>query len=271
MVNSSNVCSFKRLFDSVVVRPPADDLIRCVSTSHERHSVNTLNALKQHVEYVKILLEEGIDVYSLPTLKGFPDAVFIQDTAIVSSLRREALISNFGEVSRRGEELSIAEFLGRHGYKLAYVKPPATLEGGDVLVTDVGLIYVGITTRTNLGGVEYLKNFYKGYEVIPVVVNKVFHLLSAVTYLGSKTVALVPELIDVSVFKGFKIIEVSLNEAYAVNMLYLGDGKVLMPEGYPKTYSKLRSNGFKPIEVDVSEFRKCDGGITCLSLPLYNV
>jgi dimethylargininase len=260
-----------RLFNSVIVRPPTQELIKCVSTNPLKHTVDTSLAIKQHEEYVRVLKEEGIEVYVLPELKGFPDAVFIQDTAVVSSVRRAALVCMFGELSRRGEELSVAEFLRGLGFTLYYVSLPATIEGGDVLVTDVGVIYVGLSFRTNLYGIKFLRDFLSNYEVITVPIDKVFHLLSAVNYLGRKRLAIVPELVETSFFQGFKLIRIPLDEAYAANMLYLGCDRVLIPDGYPKTYDRLRKEGFKPIVVDVSEFWKCDGGVTCLNLPLYNI
>jgi len=259
------------LFNSVIVRPPTQELVKCVSTNPLRHTVAPSLAIKQYEEYVKILKEEGIEVYIMSGLEGYPDAVFIQDTAIVSSVRRSALICRFGEFSRRGEELSVAEFLRGLGFTLYYVSPPATIEGGDVLVTDVGVLYVGLSSRTNLYGINFLKEFFSNYEVITVPIDKVFHLLSAVNYLGRRRLAVVPELVDTSFFEGFKLIRIPFDEAYAVNMLYLGCDKVLIPDGRPKTYDRLRKEGLKPIVVDVSEFWKCDGGVTCLSLPLYNI
>lgn len=270
-MSSNAVANVKALFNSVIVRRPGEDLINCLSTHPLKCSVDYAKAARQHDEYIKILREEGIEVIILPKVVGFPDAVFIQDTAVIRSLSREALICNFGALSRKGEEVSVAEYLQTNGYCLRFVRPPATIEGGDVLITDVGVIYVGITARTNLKGYEYLKEFFNTFKVVPIRNDNVFHLLSAVTYLGGKTIAVVPELVDVGVFDGFKVISVPSDEAYAANMLYLGEGKVIIPEGHPKTCSKLKSYGFKPIEVDLSEFRKCDGGVTCLSLPLYNI
>lgn len=253
----------------MVVRPPTEDIVRCVSTHPLKCSVDFREALRQHREYVRVLREEGVEVYEVPGLQGFPDAVFVQDTAIVRRPRKEALILRFNVPSRRGEEVSITEFLRSLSYVTTFVEPPATIEGGDVLITDVGVVYVGITSRTNLESLQYLRYFLTDLKVVPVPCSRVFHLLSVATYLGGKTLALVPGLIDHSLFNGFKLITVPADEAYAANMLYLGDGKVLIPEGFRRTYEKLRREGFKPIEVDVSEFKKCDGGITCLNLPLY--
>ncbi len=260
-----------RLYNSVIVRPPVKELVKCVSTHPLRNTVDYRLAVKQHENYVKILREEGIAVYELPRLEDFPDSVFIQDTAVVRSAVKRALISRFGEPSRRGEELSVREFLSKMGFEVVDVKEPATLEGGDVLVTDVGVIFVGVTSRTNLYGLDALRNFFKEFRVVGVPATKVFHLLSAVNYVGNKTLVIVPELVDLSYFNGFRLVRVPLEEAYAANMLYLGDNKVLVPEGHPKTVEIMRREGYKVIEAEISEFRKCDGGVTCLSLPLYEV
>jgi dimethylargininase len=257
----------KELFNTVLVRPPAREFPRCVSTHPLRNTVDLNLALKQHEDYVNALQEEGIEVKKLPSLDGFPDSVFIQDTALIRTPSRKALISRFGEPSRRGEEASVREFLEKLGFSTVNVEAPATLEGGDVMVTDA-VVFVGLTTRTNVGGVEALKSFFK-QEVIAVPTEKVFHLLSAVNYIGNKTVVIVPELVDPQYFRGFKQIRVPLDEAYAANVLYLGENRILMPEGYPRTAEKLRKEGYRTVEVDVSEFRKCDGGVTCLSLPFF--
>ncbi|WP_237558724.1 dimethylarginine dimethylaminohydrolase family protein [Candidatus Methanodesulfokora washburnensis] len=209
------------------------------------------------------LQEEGIEVKKLPSLDGFPDSVFIQDTALIRAPSRKAPISRFEEPSRRGEEASVREFLEKLGFSTINVE--ATLEGGDMMVTDTA-VFVGLTTRTK--GVEALKSFFK-QEVIAVPTEKVFHLLPAVNYIGNKTVVIVPELVDPQYFRGFKQIRVPLDEAYAANVLYLGENRILMPEGYPRTAEKLRKEGYRTVKVDVSEFRKCDGGVTCLSLPFF--
>ncbi len=256
------------LFNAALVRPPSREFPRCVSTHPLKGTVDLSLALKQHEDYVSALREEGIDVKKLPSLDGFPDSVFIQDTALARASNRKALISRFGEPSRRGEEASVREFLGELGFTAVNVEAPATLEGGDIMITDLGLAFVGLTTRTNEGGVEALRSFL-GQEVVAVPTEKVFHLLSAVNYVGNRKVVIVPELVDSKYFSGFRQINVPLEEAYAANVLYLGENRILMPQGYPRTAEKLRREGYRIVEVDVSEFRKCDGGVTCLSLPLF--
>ena len=104
----------------------------------------------------------------LPSLEGFPDSVFIQDTALVRVPGKRALIPRFREPSRRDEEASVKEFLRGLGFSSIDVEAPATLEGGDVIITDLSVVFVGVTTRTNYGGVEALKSFFKEQEVIAV-------------------------------------------------------------------------------------------------------
>lgn len=149
------------------------------------------------------------------------------------------------------------------------IKTPGTLEGGDVLVTDLGIIFVGQTKRTNRNGIELLAKYFQHIEIKVIPVSKMLHLMSTCSYLGNKTMVLCPEYVDPKYFEGFKLIKVPVEEVYATNLLYIGDKKVLMSEGYLKTKEKLRKTGYKPVEIDISEFWKGDGGVTCLSLPFY--
>lgn len=178
---------------------------------------------------MSILREHGIEVIEMPPLEEHPDSAFIQDTAIVGGRSGRALIARFGAVSRRGEEVSVENLLKGMGFKTLRVQEPGTLEGGDVMVTDLGLVYVGVSDRTNTIGVEYLRKVFPEVRVVEVSVTKVLHLLSAVNYLGNKTVAIVPEYIDSNYFRDFKLIRIPIEEAYAANMLYLGERKVLIP------------------------------------------
>ncbi|USS40379.1 arginine deiminase family protein [Thermococcus aggregans] len=259
------------LFDVVIVRPPGESYKNCVSTNPERLSIDVNLAKKQHREYVKILKENWIEVIELEPLERYPDSVFVQDTAVVGVKSNLAILSRFGEPSRRGEEESIGKVLRKEGFEIKRIEEPGTLEGGDVLVTDVGIVFVGLSQRTNIEGIKQLVNFFLKLKVVSVPISKIFHLLSGVSYLGSKTIAISPQVVDVSYFGGFKLIQIPEDELYANNMLYLGEKRVLLPEGYPKTEEKLRREGFKPITVNVSEFWKGDGGVTCLNLPFYNV
>lgn len=260
-----------RLFDRIIVRPPGKSYVNCVSTNPEHETIDVRLAKKQHREYVKILKEYGIDVIELEPLESHPDSVFVQDAAVVGVKSNVAVISRFGEPSRRGEEESIKEVLEKEGFEIKVIKAPGTLEGGDVLVTDQGILFIGLSQRTNEEGISQFARYFPHVKVVAIPITEIFHLLSGVSYLGDKTVAISPQVIDVDYFRGFKLITIPEDELYANNMLYLGDKNVLIPAGYPKTKEKLRKAGFKPVEVDVSEFWKGDGGVTCLSSPFYTV
>lgn len=254
-------------FSTIIVRGPPDSYAHCVSTNPLKESLDLRLARKQWRDYVSILKESGIEVIELEPLHSYPDSVFIQDTALVGYSRR-ALLASFGEVSRRGEEESVGKFLETRGFNVRRVDPPGSLEGGDVLITNEGVAFIGLSSRTNELGAKSFEEVFS-VRVVRVPITRTFHLLSGVSYLGSRTVALSPSLVDPSPFRGFRIIYVPDEEVYASNMLYLGERRVLMPSGFEKTEEKLRKEGFKPLSVDLSEFWKCDGGVTCLSLPIY--
>lgn len=255
-----------RLFDHVVVRPPAKTYVNCVSTNPEHNTIDVNLALKQHREYVSILRDNDIHVIELEPQENHPDSCFVQDTAVIGT--KVAVICRFGEKSRRGEEETIKKLLEKE-MTVRTIKAPGTLEGGDVLVTDQGIIFVGETKRTNRDGIYQLSQCFPHVKIKVVSVSDIFHLMSACSYLGNKTIVICPKYVDPRIFQGFKLIKVPVKEVYATNLLYIGEKKVLMPKGYPKTRDKLLKAGFKPIEVDLSEFWKGDGGVTCLSLPFY--
>jgi dimethylargininase len=259
-----------RLFDTVFVRPPADSYVKCVSTNAAKTNIDARLAKRQHNQYVSILRESGIRVIELDPLEGFPDSVFMQDPALLG-LRRTT-VGRFGERSRRGEEEALLRDLrdGRVDVGIAhFVRPPGTLEGGDVLITDHG-IFVGDSKRTNSSGIKQLSKNLKDIAV-NAVKTSMLHLLCGASYLNHKTMIIAPDLVDPGSFPGFRFVKIPLEEAYAADALYLGEGRVLIPSGFPKASMKLSESGYKPIEAKVSEFYKGDGGVTCLCSPLYEL
>lgn len=148
---------------------------------------------------------------------------------------------------------------------VTHLIPPATLDGGDVLMTDFA-IYVGQSTRTNRDAIQALQDWF-GKPCVPVPVHRGLHLKSSVSFLGGNLLLIDPESVETSAFKKFEWIEVNNTERYAANCLTLGKF-VLMPAGFPKVADKIRAHGFHTIELEMSEFEKADGGVTCLSLIL---
>jgi dimethylargininase len=259
-----------RFFDVVIVRPPADSYVRCVSTNRAKTSIDVSLARDQHRQYVSTLRESGLDVVELLSLEDFPDSVFMQDPAILGS--RRSVIGRFGVSSRRGEEKALSRDLSERGVELGEtcsVSSPGTLEGGDVLITEQGL-FVGESRRTNINGIRQLSTRLSDLKVTTVKTS-LLHLLCGCSYLSHKTMIIAPDLVSPDSFPGFRLITIPREEAYATDALFLGEGRVLIPSGFPKTVTKLREAGYKPVEVEVSEFYKGDGGVTCLCSPVYRL
>jgi dimethylargininase len=264
------IVEMDRLFDLAFVRPPADSYVDCVSTNPDKSKIDVNLARQQHREYVSILKECGVKVVELRPLEAFPDSVFIQDPALLG-LRR-AVIGRFGEWKRRGEEKTLVDELSQRRDELGqmrFVVPPGTLEGGDIVVTDLG-IFVGESSRTNSAGITQLTSHLSGAMVVPVKTD-LFHLLCGCSYLTNRDMIIAPELVDLGPFPGFRFITIPKEEAYACDALYVGERRVMIPSGFPKAATKLRGAGYEPIEVEMSEFHKGDGGVTCISSPVYKL
>ncbi|MDA4131165.1 MAG: amidinotransferase, partial [Thaumarchaeota archaeon] len=219
--------------------------------------------------YISLLKAAGIKVIELKPLEEFPDSIFVQDPGILGSSR--SVIARFGELSRRGEAEVFANDLKaidseRIG-EIGFIEEPGTLEGGDVLITPHGL-FAGESGRSNMIGIDQLARVLKGITVIPVS-TQLKHLLGACTYLSNRTILVAPELVNPLSFPGFSFVNVPTEESYAANVLYLGDKKVLMPSGFPRSRSKLIQAGYEPEEVNLSRFQKGDGSVTCLCSPVY--
>jgi len=259
-----------RLYDVILVRPPSDSYKRCVSTNPARGSIDIALAKRQHQDYVSILKESNLEVIELPPLEGLADSVFAYDPALLGVKR--CVIGRFGERTRRGENKALATDLANHKNKVGqmkFVQEPGTLEGGDILVTDRGL-YVGESTRTNMQGIKQLTEYVGKLGVRPIK-TRMFHLLCACSYLNGNRILLAPDLLHPSSFPGFEFVLVPEKEAYAAEALYLGEKNVLIPSGYPQTAKHLTGAGYKPIETNLSEFYKGDGGVSCLSAPVYKI
>lgn len=224
-------------------------------TFQERVPVDVPAARRQHEELQRVL---G-DVVCMPALLDHPDCVFVEDTMLV--LDELAIRLRPGAATRRGEVDSVAAAVGRVR-PVVELPEPATLEGGDVL--RVGrTLYVGLSSRTN--GADALAALVTplGYSVVPVLVEHCLHLKTACTYLGRDTLLANPEWVSAEPFAGLKVI--ATEEPGGGNTLTVGD-KLFVSGSYPRTAARLREAGFSPTEVDISEFHKLEGGLTCLCL-----
>jgi len=251
--------SFKR----AIVRSVGPEIQNGLTTQ-KLGSPDWEEAFLQHKKYCGVLSSFGLEIFSIESDKDLPDGVFVEDTAVV--FEETAVITRPGALSRRGETESVKKALGKFYSQLEFIREPGTLDGGDVLQIGKN-VYVGITSRTNIQGIEQLKEHLVpfGYIVQPVKFSGMLHLKSGISYPGDNTVLVVKELSNVDLFKKYKKIIVPGNESYAANSINI-NGTVLVPEGFPDTRELLEKSGFKTMAVDVSEFRKVDGGLSCLSI-----
>lgn len=250
-------------YTHAIVCSPGKSYKNAISSNDENKNIDIEKAQFQHQEYCKILEKIGLKLVKLPTNENYPDSCFVQDPCVVFG--NTALITKQKATSRNGEGKAIQKVI-KLFKDIQIMDGQATMDGGDAMVTS-SKVFIGVSDRTNLEGIsQYKKLFSKEGlpEVIPVLVEKCLHLMTGVTYIGKNTVVL-SKLVDESYFKGFKKIYVLDKEEYATNCLSIND-YVIMPKGYPKVKKQIQKNGFQVIEIDISEFKKADGGVTCLSL-----
>ncbi|MFW9849301.1 MAG: dimethylarginine dimethylaminohydrolase family protein [Candidatus Thorarchaeota archaeon] len=243
-----------------IVRPPSRSYCSCIS-SHPEHNKLDLNiASEQHRNYVEALIQLGIDVIEIPPLDDYPDACFVEDTAVIHG--NKALIARPTPVSRQGEVHSIEQILQDY-FEIERVKHPATLEGGDVIHTENCLIS-GVTQRTSHSGVQQMREALK-VQVLEVENPDIVHLKSYVTYLGEGVVIGGNMFSDHPEFQDFVFLKIPDSELYASNTLTI-NGTVIIPHGYPETQNVLREAGYDVLQLHTTEFARCEGALTCLSI-----
>jgi dimethylargininase len=246
-----------------IVRKPSAALSRCELTYLARAPIDLARANGQHEAYVTALRTQGIDVLILPPEPELPDAVFVEDTAVV--VEECAVVTRPGAESRRAEVDTVAAALERFR-PLVRLSAPATLDGGDVLRVGRSF-FVGRTARTNDDGIRQLRDALvpHGYEVQAVVPDGCLHLKSAVTYVGLETVLINPQWVDVGLFSRWQCVPVAAEEPSGANALLAGD-VVHVAASAPVTRRKLDALGFTTASLDTSEFEKAEAALTCLSL-----
>ncbi len=228
-----------------------------------REPLDCGRAEAQHADYCRLLQACGAEVVRLSANAAYPDAVFIEDTAVVFD--EIAVIGRFGVPSRRGEERAVAEELAKYR-RVVRIEPPATLEGGDVVCLG-STVFVGQTPRTNEAGLKALRQYLRRYEyeVIPVAVRNCLHLKSACCPISERSLLVNPHWVDLSPFAEFNVITVAETEPWAANAIRVNQ-TVCLHAGFPETAALLRQLDFQVETVDVSELLKAEGGLSCLSL-----
>jgi len=250
-------------FSRAIVREPGPSLIHGITTADLGVPDYHL-ALKQHQAYVHALTRCGLTVITLPPDDDHPDSTFVEDTALLTP--KCAIMMRPGAPARRGEttdmEKVVAEFFGT----VARVEPPGTADAGDIMMVGVHH-YIGLSQRTNPHGAAQIINVLEshGMSGSTVPFGQALHLKSGVAYLENNTMLVAGEFRARHEFRNYKLIPVDDDELYAANALWL-NGTVLVAAGYPKTERAIRAAGYETVVLDVSEFRKLDGGLSCLSL-----
>jgi len=205
-----------------------------------------------------------LNVKVLDVDNRFPDSTFVEDVALCTPA--VGIITNPGAESRSGEQLEMIEVLKSYYDKLEQIEAPGTVEAGDVMMVS-DHFYIGISDRTNHEGADVLIEILKkhGMSGEKVELKELLHLKTGVSYLENDTILVQEELFSHPAFKDFRKIEVAQNESYAANSLWV-NGTVLVPEGFPETKKNIERAAYPTIPVEVSEFEKLDGGLSCLSL-----
>ncbi len=251
------------MFTKAIVRTPGRSLSSGL-TSANLGSLDYQKALEQHHQYVAALERCGLDVLILEADEAFPDSTFVEDVAIVTA--KCAIITRPAAASRRGETVSILPVLEDFYSYIEKLQPPGTLDGGDVMQVDQHF-YIGLSSRTNRAGAEQLIEILQRYGMTgsTVPVTEGLHLKTGLTHVAENTLLAAGEFIDNPTFSGFKILSVPQQPSGAANCIRI-NGKLLLPAGFPEVRRQLIDQGAELIEVDISEYAKLDGGLTCLSL-----
>lgn len=251
------------MFKNAIVRRPGKSIVDGIGPG-TLGKVDYENALKQHDAYVEALKKTGVKVTYVDPLEDYPDSCFVEDTAVLT--KNCAIICRIGVDSRSGEEPSVHEKVKDFYENIEEIKAPGTVDGGDVMMVG-DYFYVGLSDRTNEEGarqfVEYLRKYDLDGEAVSL--NEMLHLKTGLAYLENNNLLVAGEFIEDPKFKDFNKIIIPEDEGYAANCIWM-NGYVLVPAGYPKVKKAVEGLGYEILEVDTSEYKKLDGGLSCLSL-----
>ena len=224
-------------------------------------------ALAQHASYCEALEQCGLDLIALDADARFPDSTFVEDTAVLTE--RVAVLARPGAASRRGEVASIADSLEDFYAERIEIHAPGTLDGGDVCRAE-DHFFIGVSRRTNEAGAEQLADVLRVHDYGASLVDirdsaELLHLKSGLSYVGEHRLVLDADLADRAMFRDFETLVVGPAERYAANCVRVNE-YLLVAEGYPRLTDELTARGLTVIPLKMSEFRKMDGGLSCLSL-----
>jgi dimethylargininase len=251
------------MFKHAIVRTPGESMQQGL-TSANLGSPDYQRALIQHKDYIRALEQCDVDVQVLGKDEQYPDSCFIEDIALLT--KECAIITNPGAPSRKGEILGIRQVLEEHYTHIEEIHEPGTVEAGDIMMVG-SHFYIGLSARTNAQGAQQVITCLEKYGLSGSVVEleHVLHLKTGVAYLEHNNLLACGEFLTKPEFQEFDILKIEADESYAANCIWVNE-HVIIPKGYPKARHTLQSAGYNLLEIDVSEFRKLDGGLSCLSL-----
>ena len=253
-------------FTHAIARLPARSFSQGLTSSNEGEP-SFEKALDQHAAYCEALRSCGLTVEVLGPSLEYPDSTFVEDTAILAE--RVTIITRPGAASRLGEIELIRKTVQSYRADVMQISAPGSVDGGDICQADEHF-FIGLSARTDDEGARQLGAILRahGYTSSTVDIrgqSRLLHLKSGIAYLGNSRLVIAPELSAVPEFQAFELIEVPSAELYAANCVHIND-HVLIAAGYPQTAKAVDSRGLASLILDVSEFRKMDGGLSCLSL-----
>ncbi|HQY37630.1 MAG TPA: N(G),N(G)-dimethylarginine dimethylaminohydrolase [Pseudomonadota bacterium] len=253
-------------FRHALVRPPGANFAAGLSSSG-LGAPDLALALRQHARYCAALQGCGLEVHVLPADETHPDATFVEDTAILTAAG--ALLTRPGAATRRGEVAAIGVALATLVRVTGSVTAPGTVDGGDVCECDQA-VYIGISARSNAEGADQLETWLapqglplRRIDIRPI--RGLLHLKTGMSSLGDGRVAALAAFAPTLAATGLDVVPVDEDESYAANCVRVND-HVLVAAGYPRFEARLVALGYRPLALEMSEFRRMDGGLSCLSL-----
>jgi len=257
------------MFTRAIVRKPGENFSQgLTSVGHGKLGKPIFEkALEQHAAYCAALKDCGLELTVLDQDLDHPDSTFVEDTAVLTP--HLAVLTRPGDKSRAGEvdriKDTVLDCYDRH----VRIQAPGTLDGGDICEAG-SHFFIGVSHRTNEEGARQLaealgKEGYTASNVDVRAMTSILHLKSGISYIGDHTLVLIDEMADDPRFQEYRIIRVAKAESYAANCVRIND-RVFLPAGFPGLAADLERHGFRPLALDMSEFEKMDGGLSCLSL-----
>lgn len=254
------------MFKNCIVRKPCKALVNGITSGLYPGIPDFELAKKQHAHYIECLKQCGVEVEVLEPLEEYPDSVFVEDPAVVT--RSCAIIANPGAASRNGEKHEILPAIKKFydDEHIHFIQDPGHLDGGDVMMVG-DHFYVGLSARTNEEGIRQFGEILGKYGMTcsQVPLHEVLHLKTGVNYIENNNMLVSGEFVTKPEFEKYNKILIPEGEEYAANCIWI-NGKVIVPEGYPGVAKLVEEAGYEVILCDTSEYRKLDGGLSCMSL-----